>query len=267
MLFGSTSSLKFNDRKLIPAIIQDHENGMVLMYVYMNKDAVNRSRKSGELWIYHRKKKKTWKKGKNSGRTIKVVDMFLHHDRNILLISGVPNGSACHTGNETCFYHSYMTDPKGLPNDSISDQGEIDNIKKIFQDDNLVSEVEIVGASESIVDESEKLTIEDFEKNKPSEIEYKKKDTELTVKKLYQSIPMDSGSGKETKSGGSISEEIAQKIGQDSMQLAICTAHGDKNAIVQKSAEIVYQIIKLNAINHVNLTSLEDNLKAVFDED
>ncbi len=119
MLFGSTSSLKYNDRNLIPAIIQDHENGRVLMYVYMNKDAVKRSRKSGDLWIYHRKKKKTWKKGNNSGRTIKVVDMFLHHDRNILLISGVPSGPACHTGNETCFYHSYMNDPKGSPNDSI----------------------------------------------------------------------------------------------------------------------------------------------------
>jgi len=267
MLFSSTSSLKFNDRNLIPAIIQDHENGKVLMHVYMNRDAVKRSRKSGELWIYHRKKKKTWKKGNNSGRTFKVVDMFLHHDRNILLVSGVPNGPACHTGNETCFYHSYKNDPKGLPDDSISNDGEIDNIKKIFREDNLVSEVEIVGASESIVDQSEKLTIEDFKKNKPSEAEYEKKDDELTVKKLYQSIPKDSDSGKETNSGGSISEEIAQKIGQDSMQLAICTAHGDKDAIVQKSAEIVYQIIKLNAINQVNLISFEDNLKAVFDED
>ena len=51
------------------------------------------------------------------------------------------------------------------------------------------------------------------------------------------------------------------------MQLEICTEHGDKDAIVQKSAEIVYQIIKLNAINQVNLISFEDNLKAVFDED
>ena len=70
MLFGTTANLKFNDRGLIPAIIQDHEDSKVLMYMYMTKEAVKRSRKSGELWIYNRKKKKTWNPSR--GETFEV---------------------------------------------------------------------------------------------------------------------------------------------------------------------------------------------------
>lgn len=284
MLFGSSTNLKFNERGLIPAIIQNHEDDKkVLMYVYMTKDAVKRSRKSGELYIYNRKKKKTWKKGSKSGRTMEVVDMFVHHDRNVLLVHAIPHGAACHTGNETCFYHSYLDEPKELPEDLGTDEEEGDGLaelKKLFENDQIESEVEIVESSEveeddeivssfvNQADESSKLQlVRDEEKEKsepvPQEDVHFKKD-ELTIRKIVTGIQKDGYSADIAASGSSFKENIAQKIGEEAMQLALCTAHGDQKAVAQKSAEMIYQLVKLNAMNQSNVSLLEENLKAII---
>ena len=85
---------------------------------------------------------------------MKVVDMFLHHDRNILLVQVTTRGAACHTGNESCFYHSYLNEPKNLPegNSLTEDEDEdigLESLKKLFEQDNLESQVEIVESSEN----------------------------------------------------------------------------------------------------------------------
>jgi phosphoribosyl-ATP pyrophosphohydrolase/phosphoribosyl-AMP cyclohydrolase len=88
---------------LIPAIIQDHRTGMVLMLGFMNPEAYEKTRTEGLVTFYSRTKKRLWTKGEESGNHIKVVDIKLDCDRDAVLINVIPEGPVCHTGTISCF--------------------------------------------------------------------------------------------------------------------------------------------------------------------
>lgn len=90
---------------LIPAIIQEKSTGEVLMMAYMNKESLQKTLMSGYTWFYSRSKNKLWNKGKKIGNTQKVVSIFADYDLDTLLITVEQKGSACDTGNHTCFYN------------------------------------------------------------------------------------------------------------------------------------------------------------------
>lgn len=96
--------LEFDDKGLIPAVIQDAATGEVLMLGYMNEESLRRTFKSGEVWFYSRSRQKLWRKGETSGNTIKVKEIKYNCENNSLLVTGKPTGPVCHTGNKTCFY-------------------------------------------------------------------------------------------------------------------------------------------------------------------
>lgn len=89
--------------KLTPAIIQDVRTGEVLTLAYMNDEALQRTRDSGETWLWSRSRNELWHKGATSGNTQRVVAVSEDCDRDALVISVIPNGPACHTGARTCF--------------------------------------------------------------------------------------------------------------------------------------------------------------------
>lgn len=95
---------KFDEKGLIPAIVQHAETGEVLMMAYMNADSLARTRESGEAWFWSRSRRELWHKGATSGNTIAVKEILIDCDRDTLLIKGYPAGPVCHTGNRTCFY-------------------------------------------------------------------------------------------------------------------------------------------------------------------
>lgn len=97
-------NIKFDEKGLVPAIVQDADSGEVLMLAYMNKEALRRTQSSGEVWFYSRSRKKLWHKGETSGNFIKVCSIWKDCDSDTILISGKPAGPACHTGNKTCFF-------------------------------------------------------------------------------------------------------------------------------------------------------------------
>lgn len=96
--------LKFDERGLIPAIIQDSENGDVLMLGYMNRDSLKLTFDSGEVWFFSRSRQELWHKGATSGNRLIVKEIYIDCDQDTILIKAKPLGPVCHTGNRTCFF-------------------------------------------------------------------------------------------------------------------------------------------------------------------
>ncbi len=96
--------LNFDDKGLIPAIVQDARNGEVLMLGYMDKEALNRTLASGDVWFYSRSRQELWHKGETSGNFLRLKSIGKDCDSDVLLIKAEPTGPVCHTGNRTCFF-------------------------------------------------------------------------------------------------------------------------------------------------------------------
>ncbi len=98
------SSIKWDDRGLVAAIVQDAESGEVLMLAYMNGESLQRTLETGETWFWSRSRWELWHKGASSGNTQRVVDIRYDCDGDALLVRVTPAGPACHTGKVSCFY-------------------------------------------------------------------------------------------------------------------------------------------------------------------
>jgi phosphoribosyl-AMP cyclohydrolase len=96
--------LKFDEKGLIPAIIQDYRTKEVLMVAYMNKESISRTIKLGKTCFWSRSRKEYWVKGMTSGHFQFVKSLFYDCDMDALLIKVRQVGAACHTGNRSCFY-------------------------------------------------------------------------------------------------------------------------------------------------------------------
>ena len=96
--------LKFDDRGLIPAIVQDNTSGEVLMFAFMNAESLKRTLESGQVWFWSRSRQELWHKGATSGNTLAVREIRKDCDEDALLLKVDPAGPACHTGDRSCFY-------------------------------------------------------------------------------------------------------------------------------------------------------------------
>ena len=97
--------LKYDEKGLIPAIIQDAGSKEVLMMAYMNADSLAKTVASGFTHFWSRSRGKFWKKGETSGHVQEVREILFDCDRDTLLIKVVQRGpGACHTGHRSCFF-------------------------------------------------------------------------------------------------------------------------------------------------------------------
>jgi len=99
--------LKFDDKCLIPLIVQDAKNGEVLMLGYANEDALRHTLESGEVWFYSRSRQELWHKGETSGNVLRVVSIAKDCDSDAILIKADPAGPTCHTGERSCFFQKF----------------------------------------------------------------------------------------------------------------------------------------------------------------
>ncbi|QYJ80266.1 bifunctional phosphoribosyl-AMP cyclohydrolase/phosphoribosyl-ATP diphosphatase HisIE [Shewanella acanthi] len=88
---------------LIPAIVQNHLSGKVLMLGYMDKAALEKTLSTGDVTFYSRSKQRLWTKGETSGNTLKLVALDMDCDNDSLLVQVIPNGPTCHKGTESCW--------------------------------------------------------------------------------------------------------------------------------------------------------------------
>jgi phosphoribosyl-AMP cyclohydrolase len=96
--------LKLDNQGLIPAIIQDADDGEVLMLGYMNPESLKLTLETGDAWFYSRSRQELWHKGETSGNFIRVVSLAIDCDNDTVLVKARPVGPVCHTGNRSCFY-------------------------------------------------------------------------------------------------------------------------------------------------------------------
>ncbi|MBM3166126.1 MAG: phosphoribosyl-AMP cyclohydrolase [Chloroflexi bacterium] len=99
--------LKFDDKGLIPVIVQDAESGDVLMLGYANEEALRRTLETGEVWFYSRSRQELWHKGETSGNVLKVVSLAKDCDGDAILVKANPAGPTCHTGERSCFFQEF----------------------------------------------------------------------------------------------------------------------------------------------------------------
>lgn len=95
---------KFNADGLIGAIVQDHETRQVLMFAWMNADALSKTIETGRATYWSRSRQELWVKGETSGNTQHVVELHIDCDQDAILLMVNQTGGACHTGRTSCFY-------------------------------------------------------------------------------------------------------------------------------------------------------------------
>lgn len=107
--------LKFDEKGLIPAVVQDYYSKQVLTVAYMNREALDITMKEGRTCFYSRSRGELWRKGETSGNTQKVVSVTADCDGDALVVEVIKNGPACHTGEESCFFNPVYTNPEETP--------------------------------------------------------------------------------------------------------------------------------------------------------
>ena len=97
---------RFNEHGLIGAIVTDASDNTVLMFAYMDAEALRLTRVTGFAHFWSRSRNQLWKKGETSGETLRVTGILVDCDQDVLLIKVEPQGrgAACHTGRRSCFY-------------------------------------------------------------------------------------------------------------------------------------------------------------------
>jgi phosphoribosyl-AMP cyclohydrolase / phosphoribosyl-ATP pyrophosphohydrolase len=105
------AQLVYDERGLLPCVVQDWSSGEVLMLAYMNEEALGRTRATGELHLWSRSRGELWHKGATSGNTQMVRALRMDCDGDTLLALVEPAGPACHTGERTCFHRGTLDPP------------------------------------------------------------------------------------------------------------------------------------------------------------
>lgn len=96
--------IKFDEKGLIPAVIQDYKSKKVLTLCYMNREALDKTLKEGKIYVFRRSKGKLVMKGETSGHTQIVKEVYIDCEGNSLLFMVEQNVAACHAGYFTCYY-------------------------------------------------------------------------------------------------------------------------------------------------------------------
>ena len=103
--------LKYDEKGLIPAIVQDHYTKEVLTLAYMNAETLALTIAEGRTVFWSRSRQEIWRKGETSGNVQKVVSITADCDGDALVVEVIKNGPACHTGSESCFFNEvYVSD-------------------------------------------------------------------------------------------------------------------------------------------------------------
>ena len=99
--------IKFDERGLVPAVLQDAITNQVLMVAWMSEEALQRTGETGQAYFWSRSRQELWHKGATSGNFMNVCEIWVDCDADTLLLKVDPAGPACHTGEQSCFYRRF----------------------------------------------------------------------------------------------------------------------------------------------------------------
>jgi phosphoribosyl-AMP cyclohydrolase len=119
------NKIKYDQNGLVAAVMQDYENGEVLMVAYMNSESLKTTLETGKAHFWSRSRQKFWMKGESSGHTQEIKEVFIDCDGDCILFKIKQNVAACHTGFRSCFYRKW-------------DEGKlIETGEKLFNEDDV----------------------------------------------------------------------------------------------------------------------------------
>jgi phosphoribosyl-AMP cyclohydrolase / phosphoribosyl-ATP pyrophosphohydrolase len=124
--------LKFDEKGLIPAIVQDVNTKEVLTLAYMNSVSLQKSLETRETWFYSRSRQELWHKGETSGHTQRIVEIKFDCDSDALVVLVEPNGPACHNGTTSCFNENLMESHEITSFSKLSDYQIVMNLEKLI---------------------------------------------------------------------------------------------------------------------------------------
>jgi phosphoribosyl-ATP pyrophosphohydrolase/phosphoribosyl-AMP cyclohydrolase len=130
-------ALVYDERGLIPAVVQEAETGEVLMVAWMNRDAVAKTLETGLTHFWSRSRQAPWRKGESSGHSQHVQGVYADCDADTLLVQVHQDGVACHTGSRSCFFTALQGGEEGnpssvpLPNGPGAAGNMLDRIERI----------------------------------------------------------------------------------------------------------------------------------------
>jgi phosphoribosyl-ATP pyrophosphohydrolase/phosphoribosyl-AMP cyclohydrolase len=107
-------TIEFDERGLVPAIVQDARTREVLTLAYMNRESLTRTIETGQTWFWSRSRNELWHKGETSGNTQEVVSLTTDCDNDAVVVLVNPAGPACHTGARSCFDFDIPEEHAGL---------------------------------------------------------------------------------------------------------------------------------------------------------
>ena len=102
------ASITFNEAGLVPAVAQHYQSGEVLMLAWMNKEAVELTLSTSEVYYWSRSRSAMWRKGETSGHFQHLKEFYVDCDGDTILLKVDQVGPACHTGKKTCFFKSII---------------------------------------------------------------------------------------------------------------------------------------------------------------
>jgi phosphoribosyl-AMP cyclohydrolase len=113
---GQNFAPKFDAGGLIACVVTDVETGVLLLVAHMNAQALERTISTGEAWFYSRSRDRLWKKGEISGHVMRVAEIRVDCDQDVLWLKVDAAGAgACHTGRRSCFYRAVVCNGPDAP--------------------------------------------------------------------------------------------------------------------------------------------------------
>lgn len=109
-----TDCLKYDEKGLIPAVVQDVKSGTVLMLAYMNKESLEKTLQYGRTWFFSRNRQRLWAKGETSGNVQEVQGLYYDCDADTLLVQVRQTGVACHEGSFSCFSNALLENDEAV---------------------------------------------------------------------------------------------------------------------------------------------------------
>jgi phosphoribosyl-AMP cyclohydrolase / phosphoribosyl-ATP pyrophosphohydrolase len=111
--------ISFDERGLVPCVVQDEASAEVLMLAYANRKALELTLETGEMHFFSRSRDEIWRKGETSGATMAVKQLRYDCDGDAVLAIVAPAGPACHTGERTCFYREVGGEPQRVVHEAL----------------------------------------------------------------------------------------------------------------------------------------------------
>lgn len=131
---GTDLAPRFDEHGIIPAVVTDHDTGLLLMHGYMNEEALRLTLETGQAHYWSRSRKKLWRKGESSGLVQKVIQCLIDDDQDCIWIRvKIDGGASCHVGYRSCFYREVDVTPEGA-NLKFTEKTKAFNPKEVYGD-------------------------------------------------------------------------------------------------------------------------------------